>query len=42
MAKVHFLNVKQGDCIILEHDSGRVTMFDICAGNIERVNNPLH
>ena len=36
MAKVHFLNVKQGDCIILEHDSKRVTMFDICAGNIER------
>ncbi len=36
MSKIHFLNVKQGDCIILEHDSGRVTMFDICAGNIKR------
>ena len=41
MAKVHFLNVKQGDCIILEHDSGRVTMFDICAGNIEREQSAL-
>lgn len=36
MAKVHYLNVNQGDCIILEHDSGRVTVFDISAGNIER------
>ena len=36
MPKIHFLNVNQGDCIILEHDSGRVTVFDISAGNIER------
>lgn len=41
MAKVHFLNVNQGDCIILEHDSGRVTMFDICAGNIDREQSAL-
>ena len=41
MAKVHHLNVNQGDCIILEHDSGRVTMFDICAGNIEREQSAL-
>ena len=36
MPKIHFLNVNQGDCIILEHDSGRKTVFDISAGNIER------
>ena len=36
MARIHFLNVKQGDCIVLEHNSGRTTVFDICAGNIAR------
>ena len=38
MPKIHFLNVNQGDCIILEHNSGRKTVFDISAGNIERKN----
>ncbi len=32
--KVHFLNVKQGDCFLLERDSGRLTMIDICCGNL--------
>lgn len=41
MAKVHFLNVNQGDCIIIQHDSGRTTMFDICAGNIDRQERTL-
>lgn len=36
MPKIHFLNVNQGDCIIIEHVSGRVTVFDISAGNIRR------
>ena len=36
MPKIHFLNVNQGDCILLEHNSGRLTIFDISAGNIER------
>ena len=36
MPKIHFLNVNHGDCIILQHNSGRVTVFDISAGNIER------
>ena len=36
MAKIHYLNVNKGDCIILEHNSGRVTVFDISAGNIAR------
>ena len=39
MPKIHFLNVNQGDCIILEHNSGRKTVFDISAGNIERENS---
>lgn len=33
MARVHFLNVGKGDCSIIEHGSGRVTMIDICSGN---------
>ena len=41
MPKVHFLNVNQGDCIILEQSSGRVSIFDISAGNIDRVEGGL-
>lgn len=29
MATVHFLNVKQGDCSIIQHDSGRVSVIDV-------------
>ena len=35
MAKIHFLNVDEGDCSIIEHDNGNVSMIDICCGNIE-------
>ena len=35
MPKIHFLNVGQGDCIVIEHVSERTTVFDISAGNIE-------
>lgn len=35
MAKIHFLNVDEGDCSIIQHDNGNVTMLDICCGNIE-------
>ena len=35
MAKIHFLNVDEGDCSIIEHDNGNVTMIDICCGNVE-------
>lgn len=34
VSTIHFLNVKRGDCSILECSSGRVTMIDICAGNV--------
>ncbi len=40
MSKIHLLNVKNGDCTIIEHDSGRLTMIDICAGNIETETEP--
>lgn len=33
MPKVHFVNVSPGDCTIIEHVSGRVTVMDICDGN---------
>ena len=35
MARVHLMNVSPGDCTIIEHVSGRVTMIDICDGNLE-------
>ena len=33
--KVHFLNVRDGDCFIIERSSGRVTVIDICCGNLD-------
>jgi len=30
MSKVHFLNVKEGDCSIIEHASGHVSVIDVC------------
>ncbi len=33
--KIHCLNVGQGDSFILERDSGRVTIIDICCGNLD-------
>lgn len=33
MAKIHFLNVGNGDCTIIEHNSKRISMIDICNGN---------
>lgn len=33
MKRVHFLNVKQGDCICIEHSSGVNTVIDIWNGN---------
>src|SRR5690606_29441214 len=35
MAEIHFLNVGSGDCIIIKHASGHITMMDICQGNLE-------
>lgn len=30
MATIHYLNVRQGDCSVIEHNSGRVTVIDVC------------
>ncbi|HID31167.1 MAG TPA: hypothetical protein EYP19_14375 [Desulfobacterales bacterium] len=30
MATIHYLNVKEGDCSVIEHDSGRITVIDVC------------
>ena len=32
MPTVHFLNVGEGDCSIIQHGSGRVSVIDICNG----------
>jgi beta-lactamase superfamily II metal-dependent hydrolase len=29
MAKIHFLNVLDGDCNIIQHDSGRISVIDV-------------
>ena len=29
MATIHFLNVLEGDCNIIQHDSGRITVMDV-------------
>lgn len=34
MSKIHFLNVDEGDCSIIEHENEHITMIDICCGNI--------
>ena len=31
MARIHFLNVEEGDCSIIQHDNGHVTMIDVCS-----------
>lgn len=30
MATIHYLNVKEGDCSIIEHNSGHTTVIDVC------------
>ena len=30
MATIHFLNVKEGDCSAIKHNSGRLTVIDVC------------
>lgn len=30
---IHFLNVGNGDCTIIKHETGRVSVIDICNGN---------
>jgi len=37
MATIHFLNVGEGDCILVQHISGRVSMIDISCGNLSAI-----
>jgi len=30
MAAIHFLNVCDGDCCVIQHDSGRTSVIDVC------------
>lgn len=39
MAVVHFLNVNNGDCSVIQHNSGRVTVIDVC--NASSVGEPI-
>jgi len=42
MATIHFLNVKEGDCSVIEHNSGHKTVIDVCnAKPVERVEEAL-
>lgn len=34
MATLHFLNVREGDCSFIQHDSGRVTVIDVCNASV--------
>lgn len=36
MRKIHFLNVLEGDCNIIQHSSGRVTMIDVCNARLDK------
>lgn len=40
-AQVHFINVFPGDCTVIKHASGHVSMIDICDGNIATVNKAI-
>jgi competence protein ComEC len=39
--RAHFLNVKQGDCSIIEHNSDRVTVIDVCNAKADTVQERL-
>ncbi len=34
MATIHFLNVGKGDCSVIQHSSGRVSVVDVCNAEI--------
>lgn len=41
MTTIHFLNVKEGDCTIIQHDSGRCSMIDVCNARKPNTNKSL-
>ena len=36
--RIHFLDVGNGDCTIIEHQTGKISMIDICNGNSSKDN----
>lgn len=36
MSRIHFLNVLEGDCNIIQHDTGRVTVIDVSNASDEK------
>lgn len=36
MGRVHFLNVDEGDCSIIQHASNRVSVIDVCCARVEQ------
>jgi beta-lactamase superfamily II metal-dependent hydrolase len=42
MATIHYLNVKEGDCSVIKHNSGHVSVIDVCnAKPTERLTEAL-
>lgn len=41
MGIIHFLNVLEGDCSLIQHASGHNTLIDICNGNEETINEGI-
>ncbi len=35
MAVIHYLNVKEGDCSVIQHNSRRVSIIDVCNAKME-------
>ena len=33
MARIHFLNVEEGDCTIIQHQDGKISMIDVCSAD---------
>lgn len=42
MSTIHFLNVKEGDCSIIEHNSGHISVIDVCNARKNSRDNSLH
>lgn len=42
MARVHFLNVSNGDCHLIEHESGRLTMIDVNKAGIDETSRTIN
>lgn len=42
MSLIHFLNVNEGDCSIIEHNSGHITVIDVCNARKNSKDNSLN